>query len=57
MFSIVDKSLIVSAKRFFTKKYFSHMGRCNEATTCDVKMDKSKYFHIFVKFSVGNVSI
>ena len=30
------------------------MGRCNEAATCDVMMDKSKYFYRFVKFSVGN---
>ncbi len=30
-------------------------GRCNQAATCDVMMDKSKYFYRFVKFSVGNV--
>ena len=30
-------------------------GRCNEAATCDVMMEKSKYFYRFVKFSVGNV--
>ena len=31
------------------------MGRCSLGETCDVMMDKSKYFHEFVKFRVGNV--
>ncbi len=26
-----------------------HEGRCNQAATCDVMMDKSKYFYRFVK--------
>ncbi len=30
-------------------------GRCNQAATCDVMMDKLKYFYGFVNFSVGNV--
>ncbi len=32
-----------------------HVGRCSLGETCDVMMDKSKYFHQFVKFRVGNV--
>ncbi len=30
-------------------------GRCSLGETCDVMMDKSKYFHEFVKFRVGNL--
>ncbi len=29
---------------FFDHRVGSHLGRCNQAATCDVMMDKSKYF-------------
>ena len=49
----LQKSLIVLYRK--TVWILKLWGRCNEAATCDVMMDKSKYFFRFVKFSVGNV--
>ena len=35
---------------YIVKLFHLPKGRCNEAATCDVMMDKSKYFYRFVKF-------